>query len=303
MAKGAENMAIIKNNNQEVVILCNMGYDYDGKKIKPVAKSVRVPDDVVATTWLHEQAQIFENEVKARRTQPMPMAMFIYFHREEFKVPNFKTDRARIIQKLGMVDIKEVTPQMLVDFHEQIAEETNLNFTAREHLHRVICEMFRVATELGYITINPSFRTFKYEKKQLGNVKTVEIKEIKKFIKCLETEIPKHRLFYSLIIATGLHRAEITALQWSDIDFKKKQVKTIPLPKSIMEQLKIYPKNEGAIFTHNGVEMTPSTFTYRTNLIRKKYHLQNITMHKIQNTVCKMLETMDYKEMQRKVGL
>lgn len=234
----------------------------------------------------------------------MPLAIFIYLHLEEFKVPNFKTDRARIIQKLGMVDIKDVTPQMLIDFHRQMAEEASLKFTAREHLHRVICEIFRVATELGYITINPSFRTFKYEKKQLGNVKTVEIKEIKKFIKCLETENPKHRLFYSLIIATGLHRAEITALQWSDIDFKKKQVKGILLPKSIMEQLNNQKQDDGYIFAQpNGKAMCPSSFTYRLNLLRKKYKLENITMHKIQNTVCKMLETMDYKEMQRKVGL
>ena len=60
-------MATIKNNGQEVILLCNMGYDYDGKKIKPVAKSVIVPDNVISAVWLSKQAEIFENEVKARQ--------------------------------------------------------------------------------------------------------------------------------------------------------------------------------------------------------------------------------------------
>lgn len=296
-------MASIKNNGQEVIILCNMGYDYNGKKIKPVQKKVTVPDDVITTIWLSKQAEIFENEVKRRRTEPMPLVMFVLNHRDESKVKISNKDVERIAQWLGAVDIKDVTPKMLEEFHKQIAEETDLPFTAREHLHRALCELFRIATELGYITINPTFRTFRYEKKQKGNVKTVARSEIKKFIKCLDDEMPKHKLYYCLIIATGLTRAEVTALQWQDIDFKAKQVKGVPLPKSIMEQLNSCPKKEGAIFTHNGVEMAPSTFTYRTSLIRKKHNLQNITMHKIQNTVNQMLQTMDYKEMQRKVGL
>lgn len=52
----------------------------------------------------------------------------------------------------------------LINFHNQIAKETDPPFTAREHLHRVLCEIFRVSTELGYITINPTFHTFKYKK-------------------------------------------------------------------------------------------------------------------------------------------
>ena len=60
-------MASIKNNGQEVIILCNMGYDYDGKKIKPVQKKVTVPDDVIPTIWLSKQAEIFENEIKRRQ--------------------------------------------------------------------------------------------------------------------------------------------------------------------------------------------------------------------------------------------
>ncbi|MEG1369257.1 MAG: hypothetical protein RSC74_09205, partial [Hydrogenoanaerobacterium sp.] len=244
-------MANIKNNGQEVIILCNMGYDYDGKKIKPVQKSVIVPDDVIPSIWLSKQAEIFENEVKARRTEPMPLAMFIYLHLKEFKVPNFKTDRARIIQKLGMVDIKDITPQMLNRFHRQIAEETSLSFTAREHLHRVICEIFRVATELGYITINPSFRTFKYEKKQDGKHETIPQKTMERFIKCLENEAPHHRLFYTLLIETSIGRAECANLKWSDIE-------NLRLTPKLKQQLKSIKKDDGYVFAQpNGKAMLP----------------------------------------------
>lgn len=51
-SKERETMATIKMNGQEVMLLCNMGYDYDGKKIKPTAKSVIVPDDVIHAVWL-----------------------------------------------------------------------------------------------------------------------------------------------------------------------------------------------------------------------------------------------------------
>lgn len=258
-------MASIKNNGQEVIILCNMGYDYDGKKIKPVSKSVFIPEDLpqgLHHKWLSEQADIFENEVKARRAEPMPLVLFIIQYREEIRASINNKDIERISQRLGTTDIKEVTPAMLENFHKQIQEETELPFTAREHLHRVLCEIFKLATELGYITINPIFRTFRYEKKQLGNVQTVKVKQIQKLVKCLVEEQPKHRLFYSLVIATGLNRAEVVQLKWEQISFRKKEIDGIPLPKSIMEQLNTLKQDDGYIFAQpNGKAMCPSSFT------------------------------------------
>lgn len=275
-------MATIKNNGQEVIILCNMGYDYDGKKIKPVSKSVFIPENLPQRQhhkWLSEQADIFENEVKARRTEPMPLAMFIYLHHDKFKMNAFKAERERIVQKLGLLDVKEITPQMLEGFHRRIAEKTNLTFTAREHLHRVLCEIFRVATELGYITINPSFRTFRYEKKQVGKHETISPQTMKQFIKCLADEAPHHRLFYSLLIETGMGRAECANLTWQDIADMK-------LPQKLKRQLKTIKKDDGYVFAQpNGKAMLPSSFTYRLKLICKKHGLEGVTMRAIQNTV------------------
>lgn len=81
--------------------------------------------------------------------------------------------------------------------------------------------MFRVAIQLGYITINPTFRTFRYEKKQVGKHETIPKEIMAKFIQCLEDEAPHHRLFYSLLIATGMGRAECANLKWENIDSLK----------------------------------------------------------------------------------
>ena len=272
-------MASIKNNGQEVIILCNMGYDYDGKKIKPVQKSVIVPDDVIASVWLSKQAEIFENEVKARRSEPMPLVRFIINHREEAQINISNKDIERISQGLGVVDIKEVTPQMLEGFHRRIAEKTNLTFTAREHLHRVLCEIFRVSTELGYITINPTFRTFRYEKKQVGKHETIPKETMEQFIKCLEDEAPHHRLFYSLLIATGIGRAECANLKYENID-------SLKLTQKLKRQMNSMKKDDGYVFAQpNGKAMLPSSFTYRLKLICKKHGLEGVTMRAIQNTV------------------
>lgn len=272
-------MATIKNNGQEVILLCNMGYDYDGKKIKPVAKSVIVPDDVIPAVWLSKQAEIFENEVKARQAQPMPLALFLINHKEEIGASISNKDIQRISQRLGLWDVKEVTPQMLEEFHKQIAEETSLTFTAREHLHRVLCETFKLATELGYITTSPTFRTFKYEKKQAGKHETIPPQTMKRFIKYLEQEAPHHRLFYSLLIATGMGRAECATLKWQDVD-------SLRLPQKLKQQLNSMKKDDGYIFSQpNGCAMCPSSFTYRLRLICQKHGLEGVTMRAIQNTV------------------
>ena len=272
-------MASIKNNGQEVIILCNMGYDYDGKKIKPVKKSVTIPDGVIPSIWISKQAQIFENEVKARRTEPMPMGLFIYLHHDKFKLKAFSTEQERIVQKLGLLDVKEVTPQILEEFHRQIAEENSMKFTAREHLHRVLCEMFKVATELGYITVNPTFRTFRYEKKQLGKHEAINADTMKKLVQCLEKESPKHRLFYSLLIETGMGRAECANLKWADVG-------SLKLTPSLKRQLDSMKKDDGYVFAQpNGKAMLPSSFTYRLKLICKKHGLHGVTMRAIQNTV------------------
>lgn len=272
-------MATIKNNGQEVIILCNMGYDYNGKKIKPVAKSVIVPDDVIPAVWLSKQAEIFESEVKARRTQPMPLALFLMSHKDKIGASINNKDIERISQRLGLVDIKDVTPQMLEDFHKQIAEETILTFTAREHLHRVLCKTFELATELGYITTNPTFRTFKYEKKQVGKHETIPQQTMKRLVKCLDQESQHHKLFYSLLIATGIGRAECTNLKWQDID-------DLRLPQKLKQQLYGMKKDDGYVFAQpNGKAMLPSSFTYRLKLICKKHGLEGVTMRAIQNTV------------------
>ncbi len=254
-----------------------MGYDYSGRKIFVAEKN---------------------------NTEIITVAEFIQKYRYDIGENINNEDIKRICERIGKLNISEISPHILEKFHRQIQVETKLSFSAREHLHRVICEIFKTAVSLGYLSINPAFRTFRYEKKIVGDVKKVDVSEIKTLVKCLEQELPNHKLYYSLIIATGLKRTEIVNLRWEDVNLRKRQIKGISLSKNIIAQLNTMKKDDGYIFTGvYGDVMCPSSFTYRLNLIRKKHGLKGINMHKIYNTVNEMLKIMSHKEMQRKVGL
>lgn len=106
---------------------------------------------------------------------------------------------------------------MLCDFHSSIKEVAVLAFTSREHIHRTQCTTLSAEVAQGYIKLNPAFRTFPYERKA-DKKSVVSEEQLHKFARCFDDELPKHALFYKLLLATGIKRAECVGLKWSDVN-------------------------------------------------------------------------------------
>ena len=58
-------MASIRKRGSSYLIVVSMGYDYNGKRIKPQQKTVHPPEELTprqVEKWLNEQAVLFERE-------------------------------------------------------------------------------------------------------------------------------------------------------------------------------------------------------------------------------------------------
>ncbi|MEG1368958.1 MAG: tyrosine-type recombinase/integrase [Hydrogenoanaerobacterium sp.] len=315
-----------------------MGYDYNSNKIKPVQKVITPPKnlkDLDLRDWLDEQTENFESEVKQRQTQAITLTEFTEnWIADTVRVAHdrYCADLKRILPQLGSYDLKLLTPKILSDFHSRVKAETELTFTTREHIHRTLCMMLSDAVALGYLKLNPAFRTFKYEKN--GKKRAVASIEILwKFIKCLDDELPNHALFYKLLLATGIRRAECVGLKWSDVNFNcgeivvNRIVMTVPHEPVVIKSIPprtVYishnmcavlqgthkQKVDGYIFAQsNGLPMLPSTFTYRLKLICKKHGLSDLTLQEIYSTHAQLLKQQgdtnrkSYLNLQERLGL
>ncbi len=74
-------------------------------------------------------------------------------------------DIEQINNRFGEHDVKDITPKILIEFHQNIQRENDLSFTAKEHLRWVLCAVFKVVMVHKFMVINPAFRTFRHEKK------------------------------------------------------------------------------------------------------------------------------------------
>ena len=66
-------MASIRKRGSSYLIVVSMGYDYNGKRIKPQQKTVHPPEELTpkqVEKWLNEQAVLFEREC---RHTPQPI--------------------------------------------------------------------------------------------------------------------------------------------------------------------------------------------------------------------------------------
>ena len=58
-------MASIRKRGSSYLIVVSMGYDYNGKRVKPQQKTVHPPAELTprqVEKWLNEQAVLFERE-------------------------------------------------------------------------------------------------------------------------------------------------------------------------------------------------------------------------------------------------
>ena len=75
-------MASIRKRGSSYLIVVSMGYDYNGKRIKPQQKTVHPPEELTPRQiekWLNEQAVLFERECRhaPQPVQQLTLAKYI----------------------------------------------------------------------------------------------------------------------------------------------------------------------------------------------------------------------------------
>lgn len=226
------------------MLVVSMGYDYAGHRIKPVQKTVKPPAGLTPKQeekWVAEQAMLFEMEVKNER-QPIDRNITLAGYIEiwlrdvapkKLALSTFvreKQDIARILPALGHYKLTDLRPDMLRDFHDAMRQEKNKNTglpiaeKTVEGLHSCLCGILSDAVEAGYLTHNPSWRTYKPK----GPKKERPIADeamLARIVEALEGESLKYETYFKLLILTGMRRGEACALKWSDINMENKSIK------------------------------------------------------------------------------
>ena len=233
-------MASIRKRGSSYLIVVSVGYDYNGKRIKPQQKTVHPPEELTpkqVEKWLNEQAVLFERECRhtPQPVQQLTLAKYIDVWLEQVAPKKLaastlvwdKQDIRRILPALGHYKLAELNKDILRAFYDAMRSEQNwktgglLAEKTVEGIHSCLCGILSDAVEAGYITHNPAWRA--YRKKGAPQERPVADEEtVQRLITALEGQSLKYEVYFKLILATGMRRGEACGLRWSDIDWRQR---------------------------------------------------------------------------------
>ena len=219
-----------------------MGYDYNGKRIKPQQKTVHPPEELTprqVEKWLNEQAVLFERECRhtPQPVQQLTLAKYIDLWLTDIApgklakstIRRDRQDIERILPALGHYKLTELRPEHFRNFYAElrkvISPDTKkpLSEYTIEGVHATLCSILSDAVEGGFLSHNPAWRTYRYAGRKCEK-KIADEETAQKIIAALEGESIKYETYFKLIIATGMRRGECCGLKWCDIDWEQRSI-------------------------------------------------------------------------------
>ncbi len=225
-----------------------------------------------------------------------------------------------IIPVLGEVKFNELNGEILQFFVYEAQGKNNLSQKTTKDCLGIIKQIINEGQEEGII---PQFmyskRKIKYKKQELiGNdKKTYTEEEYKKIIKAILQEIDNKKVGILLGLYTGMRIGELCALQFKDIDFKRKCVyvnktlqrtydptkdinpseikitstktessnREIPLTEEMIKILKeLYKEDDYYILTGTKKWTEPRTFRRTYQTFMKKMGIEPLKFHSLRHT-------------------
>ena len=219
-----------------------MGYDYNGKRVKPQQKTVHPPEELTpkqVKKWLNEQAVLFERECRhtPQPVQQLTLAKYIDLwltdiapgKLEKSTIRRDRQDIERILPALGHYKLTELRPEHFRNFYAElrkvISPDTKkpLSEYTIEGVHATLCSILSDAVEGGFLSHNPAWRTYRYAGRKCEK-KIADEETAQRIIAALEGESIKYETYFKLIIATGMRRGECCGLKWCDIDWEQRSI-------------------------------------------------------------------------------
>ena len=126
-------MASIRKRGSSYLIVVSMGYDYNGKRIKPQQKTVHPPEELTprqVEKWLNEQAVLFERECRhtPQPVQQLTLAKYIDLWLTDIApgklakstIRRDRQDIERILPALGHYKLTELRPEHFRNFYAEL---------------------------------------------------------------------------------------------------------------------------------------------------------------------------------------
>jgi len=239
-----------------------------------------------------------------------------------------------IIPSFGNIALGAITHQHLQAFIDYFAYDVirkdgsgkkGLDAATAKRYATTFRSIMTHACRCGYIDNNPfANRVTVYPKKQRKERDIYTVEEAQQYIEALENEPLMNRLLLSIGLCTGMRRAEIIALRWSDINFDelyvdvnksavklKGEKQTTKTPKSQRSNRKVWftaeykdllsdwkseqaklgqVSDEGYIFTNsNGTMLSIYTVGRLCGKFEARHNLRHITLHGLRHTFASLL--------------
>lgn len=243
-----------------------------------------------------------------------------------------------ILPVIGHMDMKQINEFILMQLIDGLTRkdghEGALSYHTRQDVYRTLQSIFKYAVKWKVLTSNPMEGVDKPKpqdtEEEQQDLQVYDEHEIGQLMEIVQQELPHWRTMFTLALAAGLRRGELLGLQWPDIDFADNKIsirttvvltksgphikrtksrtskRTVTLPNSMMEELKVYKQIHEADRTASGDRWTeteydwvfsqasgkhlyPSSPSNRWATMMRQHNFRYIRLHDLRHTSASLL--------------
>jgi integrase len=210
---------------------------------------------------------------------------------------------------IGKEKVKDVTPAMLADLLDNIADKAPVS---ANRLHSLLSVMFRPALRYGWIEVHPLQWIEKPGGSETPRKRVLTDDEIKEIWPHLDKLRPNPRDILRLILLTAQRPGEIMSMRWEDIDMdnatwtqqtnKTDVTHVVPLSDPVLQILKAREKKSEWVFpsTYNRAKGAKTGHAMNTKNARAKVKtwsgIKDWTAHDLRRTARTIMSRLQIKQ-------
>jgi integrase len=277
---------------------------HQGKRIRrKVGPSKKVAEMALADIEVKKAKQEFLGVCEPKKMLFKDFAAeYLEYSKANKAKTSYERDKTTIDKHLvplwGDEYLHRITTKMVEEYKVKRAESVVASTVTRELF--TIKNMLRNAVEWGYLKESSAARVKKL-KTGTPHFRYLSAGEVAVLLAaCQQSDNPQLYAFVVTALNTGMRLGELTALEWKDIDFKRRiirvdnkedhhtknyQCRTIPINDALTEVLRKVPRrlNSSYVFQHKGGEKFHKMKTGFQNAV-KRAGIPHVRFHDLRHT-------------------